>query len=279
MKVFKVHRDVHDALKEEEFKTIGLVPTMGALHEGHLSLIRQSVSENQLTIVSIFVNPTQFDELQDLENYPKTLASDLNKLKKIPGSVWAYTPSPSDLYPDNIKAQKYDLGPLENYMEGASREGHFQGVATVVDKLLTLFSPTRAYFGEKDFQQLKIIRRMVQLRQLNVTIVDCPICREEDGLAMSSRNARLSPKERKLAPVIYQTMLKAKAMKEKHTPAEIMAWTEDTLKEFPELTLDYFSIVNQENLETIEAFNEQINARAFIAVKLGDVRLIDNLKF
>lgn len=279
MRVFKAHRDVHDALKEEKFKTVGLVPTMGALHEGHLNLVRQSTQENEITLVSIFVNPTQFDDPNDLEKYPKTIASDLRKLEALEGTVWAYTPNATDLYDDQLKAATYALGDIENRMEGAARKGHFQGVATVVDKLLSVFAPTKAYFGEKDYQQLKIIHRLVDLRQLEVVIVDCPISREADGLAMSSRNRRLQPRERSIAPIIYETLVKAKSLKANYSPPQISAWVEDFFKSQSMFELDYFSIVDQENLRPLEEFSPQTTSRAFIAVKLGDVRLIDNLKF
>lgn len=279
MRVFKAHLDYRGALEEEEFKTVGLVPTMGALHEGHLNLVRQSTKENEITLVSIFVNPTQFDEPRDLEKYPTSLAADLEKLEKIKGAVWVYAPHASDLYQHRVRAENYDLGPLENLMEGASREGHFQGVATVVDKLLTFFKPAKAYFGEKDYQQLKIIHRLVQLRQMNVAIVGCPISREKDGLAMSSRNQRLSPKERSIAPLIYETLVKAKSLKTNHSPKQITQWVEDFFKHQTSLKLDYFSIVDQENLQPLETFSSDKSPRAFIAVKLGEVRLIDNLKF
>ena len=279
MRVFKAHRDVHDALKEKEFKTLGLVPTMGALHEGHLNLVRQSTQENEITLVSIFVNPTQFDDPNDLEKYPKTLASDLLKLKEIEGTVWVYTPDATDLYQNKPTADVYALGEIENLMEGASRKGHFQGVATVVDKLLTVFAPTKAYFGEKDYQQLKIIHRLVQLRQLDVAIVDCPISREVDGLAMSSRNRRLNPNERSIAPLIYETLVKARSLKTSYSPPQITAWVDDFFKSQSLFELDYFSIVDQDSLLPLEEFSSNTTARAFIAVKLGDIRLIDNLKF
>ena len=229
MKVFKEQEKLNNFLKQHKPNSLGLVPTMGALHQGHLALVKNAIEENDTVIVSIFVNPTQFNDSKDLAAYPKTFSDDLQQLNPFDEKIVIYAPEVSDLYPNNVSSQHYEFGGLETTMEGASRAGHFQGMATIVHKLLSGFNPNRAYFGEKDYQQLQIIHALVKQFELPVSIVDCPIVREKDGLAMSSRNQRLTQKQRAKAPLIYQTLQKVRGLKEKNSPAEISRWVKKHL--------------------------------------------------
>ena len=251
---------------------------MGALHEGHITLVKKALEDNDLVLVSIFVNPTQFDNKNDLKNYPKTLESDLSKLQTLGGNVWVYAPEADDLYSNKIEPKAYNFGKLETTMEGAHREGHFQGVATVVQKLFEALQPTVAYFGEKDYQQLQIITALVKQENIPVVIIPCPIIRHEDGLAMSSRNKSLNIKERAIAPIIYETLQKAVALKDIHSPPQIESWITEFFALQSEFDLEYFSIADIQTLEKVSALNGS-KTRAFIAIKLGGVRLIDNIKF
>ena len=278
MKVFYQYKELNVAKNKYPAKSIGLVPTMGALHEGHITLVKRALEDNDLVLVSIFVNPTQFDNKNDLKNYPKTLESDLTKLQTLGGNVWVYAPEADDLYNNKIETRVYNFGKLETTMEGAHREGHFQGVATVVQKLFEALQPTVAYFGEKDYQQLQIITALVRQENIPVVIVSCPIIRHGDGLAMSSRNKRLNIKERAMAPVIYETLQKAVALKNIHSPQQIESWITEFFALQPEFDLEYFSIADIQTLEKVSALNGS-KTRAFIAIKLGGVRLIDNIKF
>ena len=278
MKVFKEQLALNNYLETKTVDSIGLVPTMGALHFGHLTLVDKAVKENSCVIVSIFVNPTQFDDASDLNTYPKTLEEDLQKLTPYGDKILVYAPDVKDVYPETTSSNQYTFGLLETTMEGAKRDGHFQGVATIVHKLLSGFNPTRAYFGEKDYQQLQIITALVKQEKIPVEITPCPIIRHEDGLAMSSRNERLNKKERALAPIIYETLQKAVALKEKHSPAQIEAWVTDFFSLHPDFDLEYFSIADSLSLEKVSHLNGS-KTRAFIALKLGGVRLIDNIKF
>lgn len=278
MKVFYQYKELNVAKNKYPAKSIGLVPTMGALHEGHITLVKRALEDNDLVLVSIFVNPTQFDNKNDLKNYPKNLESDLTKLQTLGGNVWVYAPEADDLYNNKIEPTVYNFGKLETTMEGAHREGHFQGVATVVQKLFEALQPTFAYFGEKDYQQLQIITTLVRQENIPVVIVSCPIIRHEDGLAMSSRNKRLNIKERAMAPVIYETLQKAVALKDINSPPQIESWITEFFALQPEFDLEYFSIADIQTLEKVSALNGS-KTRAFIAIKLGEVRLIDNIKF
>lgn len=279
MKVFKEQEKLKNFLKQQNTKNLGLVPTMGALHLGHLALVKKAINENDNVIVSIFVNPTQFNDPKDLAAYPKTFSDDLQQLNPFQEKIVIYAPDVSDLYPNNVRSQQYEFGWLENTMEGASRTGHFQGMATIVHKLLSGFTPTRAYFGEKDYQQLLIIHALVEQFELPVSIVNCPIIREKDGLAMSSRNLRLTLKQRALAPLIYQTLLEAKNLKSENTPTEIMHWVKSIFDKQNDFELDYFCIADDKSLQPVDIISTQNNLRAFIAVKLGEIRLIDNINF
>lgn len=278
MRVFYQKSKLNTSKNKILAKSIGLVPTMGALHEGHIMLVKRALEDNELVLVSIFVNPTQFNDPDDLKNYPKTLESDLQKLEKLKGNIWVYAPNASDLYLESIKAKPFNFGALESTMEGANRKGHFEGVATIVQKLFEALEPTSAYFGEKDFQQLKIVSALVEKEKIPVKIVPCPIIRHSDGLAMSSRNKLLTPKHRAMAPIIYETLQKALALKEKYSPDQIESWIIGFFELHPEFELEYFTIADAESLQKTTILNGTKN-RAFIAVKLGNVRLIDNIKF
>lgn len=256
--------------------TIGFVPTMGALHEGHLSLVEKAKKENDIVVVSIFVNPTQFDNADDLINYPKTIEKDLSLLKFFNCDI-VFTPTPEEIYADDIQSQSFDFDGLEFQMEGKFRVGHFNGVGTIVERLFEVVKPHKAYFGEKDFQQIQIIRKMVEKRNLRVQIISCPIHREKDGLAMSSRNMRLTKEQRAAAPFIYETLKKAKSQFGTKNASEVLKWVENEFKNHPLFTLEYVEIADEETLLPVETKNPTNKYRAFIAVFAGKVRLIDNI--
>ena len=259
-------------------KTIGFIPTMGALHEGHMSLVKASKAQNDYTIVSIFVNPTQFNNPEDLEKYPRTEEKDIELLTKN-GCDFVYLPTVNDLYATNEVAKKYDFGTIDKVMEGASRPGHFDGVATIVSKLFRAVKPTRAYFGEKDFQQIRIIQEMVKQEGLDVLIMPMPIYRAETGLAFSSRNARLSTQQTDDAPQIYSILSKAVALKNNGKDvAEITKFVENEFAN-SSFKLEYFEITDENSLETIQHFSDAKNIRGFVVAYAGEVRLIDNIKF
>ena len=256
---------------------LGLVPTMGALHEGHLSLVERAVAENDCVIVSIFVNPTQFNNPEDLAKYPQNLEADLDMLKPFLPKVVVFAPAIDEIYAEQVKAENYDLGGLDQVMEGAYREGHFEGVATIVETLLRLTSPNRAYFGEKDYQQLLIIKKLVKDKDLGVTICPCPIVREPNGLAMSSRNTRLSKRLRERSGIIYKTLQSAREQFGTESVTRIVDWVQEVFKNDPDFKLEYFSIADANTLSAIKSKNENHDYRAFIAVYAEDIRLIDNL--
>ncbi len=254
---------------------IGFVPTMGALHEGHLELVRKARAENDIVICSIFVNPIQFNNSKDLEKYPRTTDKDMEKLNS-EGCDLVFIPSVKEMYPDEPE-EDYDFGKLEQVLEGKFRPGHFRGVAVVVKRLFNIVKPHRAYFGEKDFQQLQIIRKLVEMENLPVTIVPCAIVRESDGLAMSSRNVRLDPRSREKAPLIFRTLKEAAEMIPRHTPDEIKKFVANRFGDHPDFDLEYFEIVNTDNLEPVERWSDSPDIIACIAVHLGGIRLIDNM--
>ena len=256
--------------------TIGFVPTMGALHGGHLSLVEMAKKENDFVVVSIFVNPTQFDNADDLINYPKTIEKDLSLLKSFNCDI-VFTPTPEEIYEDNIKSQSFDFDGLEFQMEGKFRAGHFNGVGTIVERLFEIVKPHKAYFGEKDYQQIQIIRKMTEKKNLPVQIISCPIHREKDGLAMSSRNTRLTKEQREAAPFIYETLKKAKIKFGTKNASEVVKWVENEFKNHPLFNLEYFEIADEETLLPVETKNPTKKYRAFIAVFAGKVRLIDNI--
>jgi len=257
--------------------TLGFVPTMGALHQGHLSLVETSLQNNDLTIVSIFVNPTQFNNSEDLEKYPRNLESDIAKLQTISNNVIVYAPTVDDIYEGNTTAKSFYFDGLENQMEGKFRPGHFDGVGTIVKRLFEIVNPTNAYFGEKDFQQLQIIKKLVEKENFSINIVECPIFREENGLAMSSRNERLSPNERNAAAIIYQTLLEVQHKFSTEPLSEIEHWVNQVFENQPNFKLDYFEIADETTLLTCKSKNPDQKFRAFIAVFVNNIRLIDTI--
>jgi len=272
-----------------EGKSIGLVPTMGALHEGHLSLIRRAKEENDVVFVSVFVNPIQFNNKEDLAKYPRTVDADCEKLESV-GCDYVFLPTVEEMYPEPVK-EEYHFGPLEEVMEGPQRPGHFSGVAVVVRRLFDLVKPVRAYFGEKDYQQLAIIRNLIEQIHYDIEIVPCPIVRADDGLALSSRNMRLSPAARAMAPAIYETLQQAVEMVDYEDVEEVKEWVLETLASFHEVNHElcpddlkfepeYFEIVDAKTLQPIEDWEDaaQNGAVGCIAVWLNGVRLIDMVK-
>jgi len=277
MLVFAKIKSVQQKIKSlKKGTSVGFVPTMGALHKGHLSLIEQAKKENDIVVVSIFVNPTQFDKKEDLVNYPKTIDSDLSLLKSVYCDL-VFTPTAEEIYSNNIQSQLFNFDGLEHQMEGKFRDGHFDGVGTIVKRLFEIVTPHKAYFGEKDFQQLQIIKKMVQKNQIPVKVVGCDIFRENDGLAMSSRNERLTKEHRNVAPFIYKTLKLAKIEFGTKSALEIIDWVENEFKNQPLLELEYFEIADEETLQPIKNKNEKQKLRAFIAVFAGKIRLIDNI--
>lgn len=255
----------------------GFVPTMGALHKGHINLVERSVKENDTTVVSIFVNPTQFNNPDDLKKYPRTIENDLKLLEKTGCNIVFY-PDADEMYPPDEKLVKYNFGNLETVMEGKFRPGHFNGVATIVRKLFEIVEPDRAYFGKKDFQQLAVIKDLVRQIKSPVKIVPCETVREKDGLAMSSRNMRLTPGQRKTAPEIFSIMTEAKKMKETHTPDEIRKFVEQKISSISLFRLEYFDLVESETLKRIHSWKKSGGITACIAVYMDNVRLIDNIE-
>ena len=247
---------------------------MGALHNGHLSLIKESIKNNQITVASIFVIPTHFDKKEDLENYPRTLDSDLSMLQGVSCDI-AFIPSIEEIYADTVGANHFEFDGLEIQMEGKFRKGHFNGVGTIVKKLFEIVTPTNAYFGEKDFQQLQIIRKMVQKNQLPVSVIGCPIFREENGLAMSSRNQLLSEKEKEEGAIICEILHEVKQLINKESIEKINSWVAAQFDKNPLFELEYFVIADEETLIPASTISSNKNYRAFIAVHAGKVRLID----
>ena len=278
MKVFKTKKELKTYFKGYSSKnfTIGFVPTMGALHNGHLSLVKESVDNNEITVASIFVNPTQFNKKEDLENYPRTLESDLTLLQSVSCDI-AFIPSTEEIYSNTISSNHFEFDGLEIQMEGKFREGHFNGVGTIVKKLFEIVTPTNAYFGEKDFQQLQIIKKMVQKNQLPVSVIECPTLREENGLAMSSRNQLLSEKEKKEGAVIYEILNEVKKLSNKKSIEKINSWVGVQFDKNPLFELEYFVIADEETLIPTSTISSNKNYRAFIAVHVGKVRLIDTI--
>lgn len=258
-------------------ETIGFVPTMGALHEGHISLVKKALKENTIVVVSIFVNPTQFDNTHDLDKYPRTLQNDVALLEATDKNIIVFAPTPLEIYGDAVVAKTYHFGGLENEMEGKHREGHFDGVGTVLTLLFKIIEPSKAYFGEKDFQQLQIVKKLVVLENLPVVIVGCPILREDSGLAMSSRNKRLSKKQLEEASFIFKILNQTKEQFEKQSITILTQTAEEAFAANKYLELEYFIIANVKNLKTAKEKKEGKRYRAFIAAYAGDVRLIDNM--
>ena len=265
-----------DAFRKEG-KTIGLVPTMGALHAGHASLVNRAVAENDVVVVSDFVNPTQFNDQNDLLKYPRTREADCALLEKC-GATLVFVPSVEEVYPEPDTRQ-FSYAPLDTVMEGKYRPGHFNGVCQIVSKLFLMVEPDRAYFGEKDFQQLAIIREMVRKYPFNIQIVGCPIVREEDGLALSSRNARLTAEQRKEALQISKALFASVDFSKSRVLLETKQFVEDCIRRAPGLELEYFEIVDGNTLQPVKAWDESNYIVGCITVYCGEVRLIDNIKY
>ena len=257
--------------------TIGFVPTMGALHEGHLSLLSQSLKENEISVVSIFVNPTQFNNLEDLAKYPRTLERDVEKIASLNAKVLIYAPTVEDIYHGNTVSQSFQYDGLENQMEGKHRPGHFDGVGTIVKRLFEIIKPTHAYFGKKDFQQLQIVKKLVHKNNIPVKVIGCPIHRETNGLAMSSRNERLTPVERKESALIFKTLSKAKKLFGMKSAKEISKFVSRTFENHPILKLEYFEIADEITLKSCLRKSKNKKYRAFIAVFVNNIRLIDTI--
>jgi pantoate--beta-alanine ligase len=279
MKIHKSSSSLNEALLPfiTNRKTIGFVPTMGALHVGHISLVEQANLENDCVVVSIFVNPTQFDNPNDLLKYPRTIENDIAHLKRFSKNIFIFSPSALELYNNNINSKSYNFSGIESEMEGKHRIGHFDGVGTVLNLFFRIIKPNKAYLGEKDFQQLRIVRKLVEIENLPVKVIGCPTIRETSGLAMSSRNKRLNNKQLKEAILIYKTLLK---IKENFNLLSILKLTQLVEKEFkshPSLTLEYFEIADTETLKTGIYKSKKKKYRAFIASFIGGIRLIDNM--
>ena len=269
--------DTHISSLKKAGNKIGFVPTMGALHEGHLSLIKEGLLSNNVMVVSIFVNPTQFDNVADLDKYPRTLEADIKLLETFSKNIVIYAPSVDDIYEGDIESQSYSFDGLEFEMEGRFRKGHFDGVGTIVKRLFEIIKPDNAYFGEKDFQQLAIIKKLVEKHQLPVIVVGCKIHRETNGLAMSSRNVRLKPEYSLSAPFIYKTLQTAQKKFGTKSATVVTKWVEKKFAKHDLLKLEYFIIADVDTLKTVIRKNKNKNYRAFIAVYADDIRLIDNI--
>lgn len=273
--------EIRQRLNDYRMAPVGFVPTMGALHEGHISLVSRATSECPVVVVSIFVNPTQFNDRNDLVNYPRTLDSDLGMLAaELRDEDIVFTPEVSEMYPVE-DAREFSFGNLDNVMEASHRPGHFNGVGQIVSKLFDAVKPDRAYFGLKDFQQVAVIRALVKQIGSSVEIISCPIVREKDGLAMSSRNRLLEPEIRQLAPCIYKTLSAAAGMITFNEINEIQEFVKDEINRMPGFSLEYFEIADDIELIPVNSTKEMIHGRKYygcIAVKAGKIRLIDNIQ-
>jgi pantoate--beta-alanine ligase len=264
-------------LKKNNFK-IGLVPTMGALHKGHISLVERSIKENDYSIVSIFINPAQFNNKKDLKSYPKNLTKDCNYLDSISSDIIIFAPDINDIYDNNLSVKKFNFYGLDKFMEGKYRKGHFNGVATIVSYLFRLVKPNNAYFGEKDFQQLRIIQQLVIDNNISVNVIGCETIREKDGLALSSRNIKLSKHYRKIASKVYEVINYARINFASMSLVEIYTYVDKFFDNISEIKLEYFTIAESKFLQPVKEKMKNKQYRAFIAVKLDGVRLIDNME-
>lgn len=279
IKILKNRQELSDYILKikENGQKIGFAPTMGALHKGHLSLYEKARKENDIVISSIFVNPTQFNNPEDLEKYPRTIEKDIKLLQQTQNVDAVYIPQIEDIYSNGLERKNYDFEGLENEMEGKFRLGHFDGVGTVVEELFRQVQPDNAYFGEKDFQQLMIIKKLVEKLSLPINIIGMPIYREKNGLAMSSRNMRLTPEQRESAKIIFETLVKVKGLFHQQTLDEVHQFVENTLKN-SDFELEYFIIANENTLREISEIKSNETYRAFIVVVIDGVRLIDNIQ-
>lgn len=279
MKIVNSIKELKRYLAEEkqDNKQIGFVPTMGALHDGHLSLVERCVKENEVCVVSVFVNPTQFNDKHDLETYPRTLEKDCALLESA-GCKYVFAPSVEEMYPE-ADTRVFDFGTVSDVMEGARRPGHFNGVAQIVSKLFYAVEADNAYFGEKDFQQIAVIRAMVKQLSIPVKINACPILREADGLALSSRNTRLTPEQRQKAPLIARTLKESTTFATEKSVQEVIEFVVNTINNDPVMEVEYYEIVDGNTLESIKNWSDTDNAVGCITVYCGKVRLIDNIKY
>ncbi len=279
MKVLRTVGELRQAMDEARAagQSIGLVPTMGALHAGHASLVDKAREQNNIVVVSVFVNPTQFNNPNDLSTYPRTEQADCELLEKH-GADYAFIPSVEEIYPEP-DTRVFPLGEVAEVMEGAMRPGHFNGVAQIVSKLFAMVLPTRAYFGEKDFQQIAVIRRMVQLEGFDLEIVACPIMREPDGLALSSRNVRLTPEGRAQAPAIHRVLAESLSMAADHTPAEVKQWVTEQINNAGGLETEYYEIADALTMQPVDNWQSPNGTVGCVTVYCGDVRLIDNILY
>ena len=280
MKVFSQKVQISTVVDEFKAKdlTVGLVPTMGALHEGHIELVKKALVANDKVVVSIFVNPTQFDNSDDLKKYPRTLDNDIALLNTVSKDrILVYSPTVDDIYEGHTVSENFDFDGLEFEMEGRFRQGHFDGVGTIVKRFFDIVKPHNAYFGEKDFQQLQIIRKLVEKYQIPVNVVGCAIHREVNGLAMSSRNTRLKPEYKKAAPFIYETLTTAKKLFGAKSANEVTEWVKKEFAKHKLLKLEYFIIGDVDTLKLVKRKSNKKSYRAFIAVYADDIRLIDNI--
>ena len=276
MKVVNTVAELNAALAPLKREGVGFVPTMGALHAGHRSLVERARRENDTVVVSVFVNPTQFNDKNDLKNYPRTPEADCAILEAA-GADIVFMPTVEDIYPEP-DTREFDFGLVDKVMEGATRPGHFNGVAQVVSRLFDIVKPQRAYFGEKDFQQIAVIKAMVEQLSIDIDIVECPIVRAEDGLALSSRNELLTPDHRKAAPHIYATIKQCAEKMETMTPAELTEWVVKTIDSNPLLKTIYFEAVDARTMQRVESWSESERVQGCCAVQAGEIRLIDNIK-
>ncbi len=280
MQIFREKTSLQQAISsiKTEGNTLGFVPTMGALHLGHLSLVKQASAHCDTVVVSIFINPTQFDNPDDLKNYPRTLDNDISLLNSLKLNLIVFAPNAYELYGDKVEAENLIFDGLENEMEGKFRTGHFNGVGTVVKKFFEIVQPDKAFFGEKDYQQLQIIKKLTEKYSLPVEIIGCPIDREITGLARSSRNERLSPEVRNEASFIFDTLKKVKEKFGTDSAKNINQWVKNQFEAHPVLKLEYFEIADIVSLKTAEEKKDGLQYRAFIAAFAGEVRLIDNIE-
>ena len=276
MKTFHKVSDLRQELAQLDARGIGFVPTMGALHAGHRSLVEKARKECQTVVVSVFVNPTQFNDKNDLKHYPRTPEADAAVLEAA-GADYVLMPSVEEIYPEPDTRQ-FDFGEVDKVMEGATRPGHFNGVAQVVSRLFDIVSPAKAYFGEKDFQQIAVIKAMVRQLGLTVEIVECPIIRDADGLALSSRNTLLTPEHRAAAPHIYEVIKQCADKAQELSPAELTAWVTAEVENNPLLKVIYFQAVDALSMQQVQSWEESERVQGCIAVQAGDIRLIDNVK-
>lgn len=277
MQVFETINALQKELSQLNSKSIGLVPTMGALHRGHLSLMNQSLKDNDITVVSVFVNPTQFNDKNDLEKYPRTLDKDTQLVNSL-GVDYVFAPTVEEMYPEP-DTRVFNYAPQDEVMEGIYRPGHFNGMCQIVSKLFSIVQPTRAYFGEKDYQQLVIVKRMVEDLKLDIEVVGCPIVREKDGLALSSRNALLSKEERENALLISKTLFESLKLAANYSLKETLSFVKNTIQQNDNLELQYFEIVDANTLLPLEEWEDSSSIIGCITVFCGAVRLIDNIKY